>query len=77
MILNFYFSIAILAALLFFPVSKMIWTLSVRRMQRKLKRQLTEEEIKGQKSRAQFISIIVVIPFSWFFNSQLQSLLNG
>ena len=77
MILNFYLSIALLAILLFFPVSKMIWTLSVRRMQRKLKRQLTEVEIKGQKSRAQFISVIIVIPFSWFFNTQLQSLLNG
>ena len=77
MILNFYLSIAILAILLFFPVSKMIWTLSVRRMQRKLARQLADEEIKGQKTRAKFISVIVVLLFSWFFNTQLQNLLNG
>ena len=37
----------LLAALLFWPMSKLIWVLSVRRLQRKLDRDLTEVEITG------------------------------
>ena len=32
----FYINVAVLALLLFFPASKLIWVLSVRRMERKL-----------------------------------------
>jgi hypothetical protein len=75
--LNFYLSVAVLAVLLFFPVSKMIWVLSVRRAQKKLGRELNQEEINGQRARARFIAVLLVIPFSWVFNLQLQSTLYG
>ena len=66
--LYFIFWVALLALLLFFPVSKLIWTLSVRRLQKKLQRELSPEEINGQLARARFISILIVLLFSLLFN---------
>lgn len=73
--MNAYFvgSVLVLALLLFFPVSKMVWVLSVRRLQRKANRPLSEVEIRGQLNRARVISIILVLVFSFLFNAQLGS----
>jgi len=60
-------SVLILAALLFFPVSKMVWVVSVRRLEKKLHKQLTDEERLGQLKRARFITIPVVLTFAWLF----------
>jgi len=73
----FYFSVALLALLLFFPVSRMIWVLSIRRAERKAGRDLTEQEIQGQRNRARFIAVLLITPFSWFFNLQLLGPLHG
>lgn len=62
---------ALLAALLFFPVSKMVWTLAVRRQERKQQRKLSEAEIEGELQRARFITFILVIIFSLLFNYNL------
>jgi hypothetical protein len=64
----FLLSVLVLAALLFFPISKLIWVFSVRRMQRKLNRELNQTEIAGQMTRARFISIFVSLLFSYLFN---------
>lgn len=69
--LYFLVSVLVLAALLFFPVSKLIWVFSVRRLQRKLNRELTQTEITGQMNRARFISIFVSLLFSYLFNISL------
>lgn len=58
----------VLAALLFFPVSKLIWVVSVRRLERKFDKKLTDDEISGQLRRARFISVIVCIFFAALFN---------
>ena len=73
----FYFSCVVLALLLFFPTTRMIWVLSVRRLQRKMARELTPEEIAGQKRRARFIAAPIVIIFSWLFNIQLLGINHG
>lgn len=73
----FYFSVLILAILLFLPVSKMIWVISVRRLQRKSGRSLSAEEIEAQKTRSRFIALLLVFPFSWFFNYGLLGLNHG
>lgn len=65
------FSVALLALLLFFPVSKLVWVLSVRRLQRKLQRELSQEEFNGQLARARFISVLIVLLFSLLFNINL------
>lgn len=73
----FYFSFLVLALLLFIPATKMIWVMSVRRMQRKMARELTQEEIAGQKRRARFIAVPIVAVFSWLFNMQLLGMTHG
>lgn len=69
--LYFLVSIFVLALLLFFPITKLIWVISVRRLQRKLKRELNESELAGQVTRARFISIFVSLLFSYLFNLNL------
>ena len=64
----FLISVLVLAVLLFFPLSKLIWVLSVRRLQRKLNRELDAAELAGQMTRARFISIFVSLIFSYLFN---------
>ena len=62
---------AVLAAMLFFPVSKLVWTLSTRRQERKRQRKLTEAEVSGQLQRARFITFFLVIVFALLFNGNI------
>jgi hypothetical protein len=64
----FLISVLVLAALLFFPTSKLVWVLSVRRMEKKLNRELTDAERTGQLARARFIAVLLVLIFAYFFN---------
>ena len=73
----FYFSVALLSLLLFFPASRLIWVLSVRRLQRRRGRALNSTEIEQQRSRARLIALLLVILFSWLFNLQLLSPAGG
>ena len=66
--LNFIVWVVLLAALLFWPMSKLIWVMSVRRLQRKLARELDEKEIAGQMNRARVISVFVSLTFSFLYN---------
>lgn len=66
--LNFIVWVLILAALLFWPMSKLIWVMSVRRLQRKLARELDENELAGQMNRARVISAFVSVVFSFLYN---------
>lgn len=70
----FLISVAVLAVLLFFPVSKLIWVLSVRRLQRRSGRELSEVELEGQRRRARVIAAFVVLIFSFLFNANLLGL---
>jgi len=58
----------VLAVALFFPVAKMMWVFSVRRLQVKLDRKLDEDEVRGQLRRARFIAAVVVTAFAFAFN---------
>lgn len=66
--LNFILWVLLLAALLFWPMSKLVFVLSVRRLQRKLERPLNEKEIAGQVNRARVISVFVSVLFSYLYN---------
>ncbi len=66
--LYFYGSVLVLAALLFVPVSKLVWTVSVRRLQKKQGRELSEAEVRGQLNRARFIAVLATLAFSYLFN---------
>lgn len=64
----FTLSVLVLAALLFLPVSRIIWVLSVRRLERRRGEPLTEAERHGQLRRARVIGLVVVVAFSLLFN---------
>ena len=66
---SFYlFSIIILSVLLYYPVNKLIYVLSVRRLEKETQNKLVAEELKGQLVRSRFITIIIVLIFSSLFN---------
>ena len=73
----FVVSVLVLAGLLFFPVARIIWTLSVRRLQRKLARELNQSEIAAQLKRARFLAFFLVLIFSYLFNGALLGTLYG
>ena len=67
--MNSYFliSLFVLAALLFYPVSKLIWVMSVRHLQKKSNSELLRVELENQLKRARVISVPVVLVFSFLF----------
>jgi len=67
----FVLSWVILAALLFLPVCRLIWVLSVRRLERRRRRRLEAEERASQLRRARMISTPVVLAFAFLFNLQV------
>ena len=67
----FYLSVLVLAAALYIPVNKLIWVLSVRRIEKKSKSKLNEYQRNLQKNRSRFISILLVFIFSYLFNMQI------
>jgi hypothetical protein len=62
-----------LAALLFRPAKKFILTQRLKRTTAKLKRQLTEEEIQDLEKRTIPITALIVITFSFLFNSVIMN----
>lgn len=64
----FWFWVLLLGVLLFFPVSNLIYVVSVRRKQRKLNVELDPDELAAQKQRARFVAVVVCFLFSFFFN---------
>ena len=67
----------VLAALLFYPVYRLILVLSVRRLQRKLARDLDDTEMKAQINRARVLSVLVCMLFSFLYNMQTVGLPGG
>jgi hypothetical protein len=58
-----------LAALLFRPAKKLIFSQRVRRTERKIDRQLTEDERQDLEKRTIPMTVLIVITFSLLFNS--------
>ncbi len=67
MSLYFLASVLVLALLLYFPVSKLIWVLGVRRLQKREQRELSEAELRDQLNRARFIAVLVSLAFAYLF----------
>jgi len=62
-----------LAALLFRPAKKFILLQRLKRATAKLKRQLTEDEIQDLEKRTIPITALIVITFSFLFNSVIMN----
>ena len=67
--MNLYFvvSVLLLSAFLFIPVSRLVWVFSIRRLEKKLHRSATREEIDFQRKRAFVLSVPIVAIFSYLF----------
>lgn len=75
--LPFEIAVIVLALLLFLPISNFIWVLSVRRLERKLGRPLSEQERQGQRNRARVIAVFVAVTFSLLFNMHLMKVMES
>jgi hypothetical protein len=73
----YWVSVVVLAGLLLWPVSKLVWVLSVRRLERRLGQRLSEQEREGQRGRAWFLAIVLCSLFSALFNYQLLDMAHG
>ena len=62
--------IILLSTVLFFPVRKLIWVLYVRKKQ-KTQREVTENEKRNLKKRANFTSVFLCIVFSYLYVIQV------
>ncbi len=62
-----------LAALLFRPAKKFIFSQRLKRTARKLDRQLTEDEIQDVEKRTIPMAALIVITFSFLFNSVIMN----
>jgi hypothetical protein len=67
----YWISSIFLAIILFKPVKKLIFVKRVRKAERKLKRDLTEEERDDLEKRTKPIAALLVLTFSLLFNSVL------
>ena len=67
----FWGTTALLAVALYYPVGKFIWVKRVRRLEKELKRDVTNEERDALKRRTRIISSLIVIVFAYLFNKAL------
>jgi hypothetical protein len=68
---SYWLWVAALALALFLPVSKLVWVLSVRRLERRLGQPLSDQDRAGQLNRARFLAIVLCVVFSALFNYHL------
>ena len=68
---SYWLWVAALAFALFWPVSKLVWVMSVRRLERRLGHPMSDQDRQGQLNRARFLAIVVCIAFSALFNYHL------
>lgn len=58
----------LMAAILFRPVKKLIFVQKVRKAERKLKREMTEEEKKEMEKKIIPLTAFIVVTFAFIFN---------
>ncbi len=60
-----------LAAVLWWPVGRLVWVLGVRRLERRLNRTLDAEARAGQRRRAWVLAVPIALTFAALFNLRL------
>ena len=68
---------AALAAALWWPVGRLVWVLSVRRIERRRGQALSAEERDGQRRRAWVLAIPIGLAFAALFNLRLLDRFGG
>ena len=71
--LTFWYGITsfVFAALLFFPVRKLLLAININRIQAKNKRTITEEEVQVLKKKVNVIAAIISVTFAFFYNKYM------
>ncbi len=58
----------IFAAVLFFPVRKLLMAININRIQNKNKRAVTEEEVLALRKKVNIVAAIISVSFAFFYN---------
>ena len=61
------FSSVLLGILLFFPIRKFILNLNINRLQNKMNREITAEELEVLQKKGAIIAAIISITFAFFY----------
>lgn len=61
----------LLAILLVFPLRKLMLGMSINRQQRKLGRQVTEEERERLQRKVTLLAAVIAVTFAFFYNKYL------
>jgi hypothetical protein len=71
--LTFWYGITsfLFAAVLFFPVRKLLLAININRIQAKNKRTITEEEMQGLRKKINVIAAIISVTFAFFYNKYM------
>lgn len=69
----FWGSTLVLAVLLYYPVTKFVWVIRVRRFEKKSGRKCNEDERQVQLRQARFLSILIVLLFAFIYTRTLVS----
>jgi hypothetical protein len=71
--LTFWYGITsfLFAAVLFFPVRKLLLAININRIQAKNKRAITEEEMQGLRKKINVIAAIISVTFAFFYNKYM------
>jgi hypothetical protein len=56
------------AAVLFFPVRKLLMAININRIQNKNKRAVTEEELQILRKKTNIVAAIISVTFAFFYN---------
>lgn len=59
------------AAVLFFPVRKLLMAININRIQNKNKRAVTEEEMVTLRKKVNFIASVIAVTFAFFYNKYM------
>jgi hypothetical protein len=70
LMISFWYGVTsfIFAAVLFFPVRKLLLAININRIQNKNKRAVTEEEVAILKKKVSVIAAIIAVTFAFFYN---------
>ena len=71
--LTFWYGITsfLFAAVLFFPVRKLLLAININRIQAKNKRAITEEELLTLRKKVNVIAAIISVTFAFFYNKYM------
>jgi len=58
----------VFAAVLFFPVRKLLMAININRIQNKNKRAVTEEEVQALRKKVNIVAAIISASFAFFYN---------